>query len=210
MNTKSFLIRASALALALAAAGSAGAQQQVPARQRDQSATLPAPGEPTATNTGTNTSSSNSNDPGLTTPTVSEIKLSRGDRLFLEGATKSGRKELQMSQALLPKLTSDRIRDYAQTLINDHKQANDELVALASRKGVALPPENDRVLAKWTGKNEDIEKDYLEEIEEDHQNAIEMYTAAQDSADPEIAAFARKTLPTLKHHLEMLPHPSVR
>src|SRR3954469_7787477 len=65
--------------------------------------------------------------------------VSRGDRSFLENAAKSGMEEVAVSRAALPNLTNVLFQQFAQMMVSDHTPANDELSALAARKGVTLP-----------------------------------------------------------------------
>jgi len=200
MNSNQKLFQTFLTAGALVAVSAAWAQQQPPARQRDNSSTLPTPAQSANPN-----SSSTSNDPGLTTPTTRDnSKLSHRDRTFFEKAAKSGAKEVQVSQAVLPNLGSSAARDFAQKMIDDHKRANEELKTLAAQKGVSLPVETDKYLNKWSKNTKDTEDEYLAEMKDDHKDAIDLFEKAAKSDDPDIAAFARKTLPTLQHHFSML------
>ncbi len=116
-------------------------------------------------------------------------------------------KEVAVTQAVLSRLSTPPVRDLAQTVISDHTSANAELMALAQAKGVTLPTSEDekidKVTKKWAGKTDDLEEDYLKEMVSDHKDAVDLYEKAAKSDDPDIAAFAQKTLPTLLHHLEM-------
>ena len=46
-------------------------------------------------------------------------------------------------------------------------------------------------------------KPSIKEMVSDHLGAVKLFENASKSADPDIAAFAQKTLPTLQHHLMM-------
>lgn len=128
-------------------------------------------------------------------------RLARSDRKFLEEAAESGHKDVQISQAVLGKLTMPAARDFAQMMVNDHNAANAELQALAAKKGVALPEPNTRVINKWSDKTRNVDSDYVEEMEDDHKKAVDRFEKASRSEDPEIAAFAQKQLPKLREHL---------
>ena len=51
-------------------------------------------------------------------------------------------------------------------------------------------------------KGADFDKEWVEMMIKDHTDAIALFTSAASSADPDIAAFATKTLPALKEHLK--------
>ncbi|MDF3057159.1 MAG: hypothetical protein K0R17_1374 [Rariglobus sp.] len=142
--------------------------------------------------------------PGVTTK---ESMVSRGDRKFLEKAAESGLKEVTVSQAVLANLSTPEAREFAQMMVKDHTAANEELKMLAMRKSVPLPPEDKKMdlTKKWSEKpgNRNLDEDYLKEMVSDHKDAVELFEKGTKADDPDIAAFARKTLPTLKHHLEL-------
>lgn len=215
MNSRFPPLASLAAVVVLATGISLTAQQSVPARQRDNASYLQSParsatGNVSGTTTGTN-SSSTSNDPGLVTPrdesgTASPVSTTVGpaDDAFLRQAIRAGRKEVQVSQAVLTRVSSDAAREFAQTMINDHRQANAALESLAARKGVVVEAPNELAAQDWITRAGNLEADYLAEMTADHEKAVALFSQAAQSADPEIAAFARKTLPTLQHHLSML------
>ena len=114
-------------------------------------------------------------------------------------------KEVSVSQATLDRLMNPQAKAFAQMMVTDHSKANSELMALAAKKGVTLPAKDDsaKLMEKWSKKTNEVDEDYIEEMVDDHQEAVELFEKASRSEDAEIAAFARKTLPTLQHHLTM-------
>lgn len=146
-----------------------------------------------------------------TTPTASErrdmmdnAKLDRGDRNFFEKAAKSGMKEVAVSKATMDRLMNPQVKQFAQMMVGDHSKANAELMALAQKKGVVLPPKEDmKLMNEWSKKTDEIDEDYMEEMVDDHEEAVELFEDASKSDDAEIAAFANKQLPTLRQHLTM-------
>ena len=130
--------------------------------------------------------------------------LSRSDRSFLEKAIKASRKEVEVSGAVASRVSDPQVKALAQMVIADHTSVNTELVSLAARKGVTLPPENMKAGEKWSKKTKDLDDDYLKEMKDDHEDAVKLYEKGLKSDDPDIAAFARKTLPSLEHHLSMV------
>jgi putative membrane protein len=127
--------------------------------------------------------------------------LSHGDRTFFEKAAKSGAEEVAISQAALARLQNPQAKAFAQMMVSDHTSANEELRALAARKNVALPAKQPNT-KKWSeGKERDYDEDYIEKMVKDHEDAVELFTkAAKKSDDPEVQAFAARTLPTLQQH----------
>jgi putative membrane protein len=59
-------------------------------------------------------------------------------------------------------------------------------------------------LQNLTGQAFDVQ--YMRMMLQDHQKAIELFTSASQSTDPEVRAFASKTLPTLRMHFNHARH----
>ena len=138
---------------------------------------------------------------------TADAKVSHSEKSFFEKAAKSGMKEVDVSQAVVGRVTNPQVKDLAQMMITDHTAANMELMALAARKGVTLPDENkaEKAGEKWAKKKDkDLDEDYLGEMKEDHEEAVKLFEKASKSEDADVAAFASKTLPKLQHHLEMV------
>src|SRR4051812_8515705 len=95
-------------------------------------------------------------------------------------------------------------------MVTDHSKANDELKQIISSKGASLPAtpsrkENSAMddLQKATG--QDFDKKYVEHMVKDHKKDVkEFEDATKNLSDPELRAFAQKTLPTLQDHLRQI------
>jgi len=129
--------------------------------------------------------------------------LSHSDKKFVENASKNGAKEIVISQDVLTKLSDPKIREYAQMVVTEHTAANAELTTLAAKKGVTIPSLSPKTDRKWSEKTKDIDEDYVKAMVNDHEEAVEAFEKAAKSNDPDIAAFAQKTLPSLQQHLAM-------
>jgi putative membrane protein len=101
----------------------------------------------------------------------------------------------------MDRLSNTQVKQFAQMMVSDHTGANTELMALASAKGITLPIQETKFAEKWSKKNDEIDEDYIEEMVSDHEDAVKLFEKATKSKDPEIAAFAAKTLPKLQQHL---------
>jgi putative membrane protein len=130
--------------------------------------------------------------------------ISHSDRTFLEKAAKGGMKEVDISKAVQGRVVDSQIKSMTQMMIADHSATNAELSALAARKGVVLPSNDMKVVEKWSKKDKDLDEDYIEEMKDDHEEAVKLFEKGAKSDDPEIAAFASKTLPGLQNHLSMI------
>jgi len=129
--------------------------------------------------------------------------LKHHDRVFMRKAAVAGSKEIAVSQAVMDKLGSSQLRDFAQMMITDHTAAAAELATLAAGKDVQLPPADSSVADEWSKKTGDVDGKYIKEMVSDHEDAVKLFEKATKSSDADVAAFAQKTLPTLQHHLTM-------
>lgn len=136
-------------------------------------------------------------------PRLASDHVEDADKSFLEKAALSGKKEVAVSQAVLPHLQTAAARKFAEMMVNDHTKANAELEALAAKKAVALEAVDPKLAAKWGEKRKDADEAYMKEMISDHEDAVKLFEKATKSEDAEIAAFAKKTLPTLRAHLEL-------
>ncbi|TGE05467.1 DUF4142 domain-containing protein [Hymenobacter fodinae] len=131
------------------------------------------------------------------------------DADFMAKAASGGMLEVQLGQAVATKGTTAEGKEFANMMVQDHTKANAELKALAAKKNITLPStlgdDHQQVLKKVTEeKGVAMDKEYLKEMIEDHEEDVKEFTEASVKAsDPEIKAFATKQVPVLQHHLEM-------
>lgn len=132
------------------------------------------------------------------------------DASFMKNAAEAGHYEVEGSQLALTKASSADVKTFAQQMIDDHGKAGQELATLAASKGVKLsdgPSIAQKGKLKLLGTHEGAKFDakYAESVGVSaHEDAVKLFTkAASDAKDPDVKAFAAKTLPALQHHLEM-------
>jgi putative membrane protein len=136
-------------------------------------------------------------------------QLSRGDYKFLKDAATSGQMEVELGDLAKQKGMNQSVKTFGEKMVTDHSKANEELKAIASQKGVTLPAKlshgersDIEHLQKATGK--DFDQDFASRMVKDHKKDVKDFEdAAKDLKDPELKAFAAKTLPTLQEHLRM-------
>jgi putative membrane protein len=130
--------------------------------------------------------------------------VAHSDRAFMKKAAKAGMKEITVSQAVMNNLSNADLKAFAQQMVTDHTAANNDLMALAQQKGVELPAKDESSLSEdWMKKTGDVDRKYVKEMVSDHEEAVKLFEKATKSNDPDVAAFAQKTLPILQHHLMM-------
>jgi putative membrane protein len=162
-----------------------------------------------------------------TTQTGKGSQLSSSDERFVKEACQGGHMEVNMGKLGVQKAQSTEVKQFAQRLIDDHTKAGTELKQIAASKGLTLP-EKDHVTStandgdRTRVRDEDADKGHDKELKKleglsgaefdrafatmavkDHEKDIKLFEkAAQKADDSELKAFAAKTLPTLREHLQ--------
>ena len=131
-------------------------------------------------------------------------RMSDMDRSFMMQAAKDGMKEVHMGQMAAQQGQSDTIKKLGRQIASDHQKANQQLMAIAAKKGVK--PDT-RATEHGMSKREmkSFDQAWIGMMMNDHQKDIALYQRqAQQGADPELKAYAKKTLPVLQKHLKMV------
>lgn len=144
--------------------------------------------------------------PGQLLPGV--IEADSFDLQFVSSATQAGLKQVELSRHAAGKATTPEIKQFAATLVADHSKANEELKQLAQAKGIQIPGaledgQQDIInrVNKQTGAG--FDQEYIAEMISDHKKSIKLFEdGLLKLQDGPMKAFATKTLPVLKHHLQ--------
>jgi putative membrane protein len=158
-------------------------------------------------------------------------KLSRMDEKFVKDAAMGGMMEVHMGKLGVQKAQNEQVKTYAQRLIDDHTQANTELKQLASQKGITLPDdkfasssdtssdaERTKVRESESGEHKEhhaalkklegmsgteFDREFVRMAVKDHEKDVkEFEKASQKAEDSDLKAFAQKTAPVLREHLQ--------
>lgn len=129
-------------------------------------------------------------------------QMSDVDRQFVNMAAKDGMKEVHMGQMAAQQGQSPEVKKLGQMIASDHTKANQQLMALAAKKGIKPDTRaTEHGMSKRDMKN--FDQAWIGMMVNDHQKDIAAYQrASQQGGDPEIRAFAKKTLPVLQKHLK--------
>jgi len=129
---------------------------------------------------------------------------------FVNKVAQSDMLEVQASQFVAPNADSD-TKPFADTMIKDHTMTSDELKNLVQSGKVqaqipaALDADHQKKLdelKKLSGR--DLDRQYDQMQVQAHKEAIDLFTKYSQGGDnPDLKAWAAKTLPKLKEHLEM-------
>jgi len=136
-------------------------------------------------------------------------QLNHKEFKFVTDAARGGMEEVQLGQLAEQKAANPAVRSFGERMVSDHTKANDELRQLASQKGAMLPSqmshfENYKVehLQKLNGA--DFDQAYAKDMVKDHQKDVKDFeSATKNLTDPDLRAWAQKTLSVLQQHLQL-------
>lgn len=134
--------------------------------------------------------------------------------------------EVELGKLALERAESQEVKDFAQQMIKDHTQANEELAKVAAQLNVQMPADLDQKHRQLRDRLSRLEapkfdRAYMEEMVRDHrQTAAQLRdhaarrttsaprgegavgTAGADKGNQALAQWASKTLPVIEKHLE--------
>lgn len=128
--------------------------------------------------------------------------------MFITKAASGGMMEVQLGQIAQERAQSQRVKDFGQMMVRDHGKANDELKSIATAKNVTIsdslmPDHKHHVADLQKRKGAAFDKAYMSMMVRDHEKDIsEFEKASNNLSDGEVKAFATRTLPVLKTHLD--------
>jgi putative membrane protein len=140
---------------------------------------------------------------------LASAPLLAADDTFVTKAAKGGMAEVELGKMAAEKASSDAVKKFGQRMADDHGKANDELKTLAQSKNITLPtamgPQekalHDRLM-KLSGPA--FDQAYMKAMVSDHVKDVnEFRMESKSGKDPDVKAWAAKTLPTLEEHLKM-------
>lgn len=139
---------------------------------------------------------------------AADAKLPSGDRKFLQNAESGGMAEVQLGQIAEKQAQSQDVKDFGARMASDHQKAGEEVKSLAEQKNAKLSEKtswsDSSEMKKLSKKNgADFDKEYMRQMMKDHTADVKEFRKAADNAkDPDVKAWASKTLPVLEQHLQ--------
>ncbi len=131
------------------------------------------------------------------------------DATFVKKASCGGMAEVKAAETALQKASDANVKQFAQRVVDDHAKANRELEDLASRKGwkveKTIEEKHQKELDKLNGMSgQEFDKAYMDCQLKAHEEAVKLFKQESKSGqDPDLKAWATKTLPTLEEHLRL-------
>lgn len=131
-----------------------------------------------------------------------------GAHAWIKKAAQGGMAEVAMGKLAAEKAQSPEVRKFGQHMVEQHSKVNDELMKIATDKGVTPPSQLD---AKHMAKKKELmqtsgaefDKKYMEAQVQGHKDMIALFEQGAKTYDGKLKKFAKETLPNLKKHLKM-------
>ena len=136
-------------------------------------------------------------------------QLAQEDMEFATKAAEGGLKEVQLGEVAQQQAESPEVQQFGERMVQDHGQANEQLMQIAQEKGIELPqelPEDAQQLYEELQQKSgpDFDQAYMDEMVSDHEEDVEAFQEYTEAGqDPELTGFAEQTLPVLQEHLEL-------
>lgn len=133
-----------------------------------------------------------------------------GDLAFMNDAAPGSMAEVELGKMASTKAAGNDVKQFGQKMVEDHSKAIEELRQLATQKKVTLPPDvmpaHKQLMEKLSKlSGADFDKEYVKAMVEAHEKDVAAFeNVSKTAADADVKAYAAKTLPTLKMHLEMI------
>lgn len=137
-------------------------------------------------------------------------KVTAHDEAWAEIAAVNDQCEITLAKAAQEKATSEQLKQHAAKMIEDHSKTTTELKAWAKAKNVdldvKLPEPKQKMIKEITSKSgAEFDKAYLEhEIAGHRMAAAHFRNGSEFNKDPDLKAWAQKTLPVIEGHLGMV------
>jgi len=126
---------------------------------------------------------------------------------FLNAVHRSGQMEIALANMAEAQGKDTRVKEYAQMLASDHRQAAQDLMKIAQAKSVTLIDDPgvspmDAIIRLQMLKGHAFDVAFVDQMVRDHEAAIREFQQASAGNDVDVKAFAARVLPVLQKHLQ--------
>jgi len=132
------------------------------------------------------------------------------DKMFVSKALQGGMAEVQLGQLTLQKSNNDRVKQFAQRMIDDHTKLGDQMKPVAAQLGVSVPTQLSKkdkaTMAKLQALSGDAyDQAYIKDMVKDHkQDLSEFQSEASSGQDPTVKDAASQGSRVIAEHLQMI------
>jgi putative membrane protein len=144
----------------------------------------------------------------VTGPAVAQ-QLNDADRDFVNKAAIGGVAEVELGRVAMQRASRPSVRSFGERMVTDHGRNNAELATLARSKGMdvsaTLDTTHQAMRDRLSGlSGADFDRAYMSEMVRDHTEDVALFEReAQTASDPDIKAYASRSLPMLREHLAL-------
>lgn len=130
------------------------------------------------------------------------------DHAFIQKAAAGGLAEVALGKLAQQHASDGQVKSFGDRMAADHSRVNEELKEIAAAKGIALPDAPDKESRRQIDKLRAVsgtgfDRAYINFMVAEHRQDVAAFKKETRSGkDPEVKAFAAKTLPTLQQHLK--------
>lgn len=167
-----------------------------------------------ATQSGTSAASTQMESSGTSSASSSQAKsgtqVSKADQQMMREMAQTNLAEIEAGKMAKEKSQDKQVQEFAEKMIDDHTQAQEQLQELAQEKGVTLPTQPDKKQQAAMKKMESMsgdrfDKQYLSQGGlRDHREAQNMLSRVEKRAqDDDLKELARSMQPKINEHYDM-------
>ena len=125
--------------------------------------------------------------------------------VFVKSAALGSITGIELSKLAISKSQDERVKGLAGRALKDHTAIRTDLAAVARRKRLDVPTslvyEDEQMLNQAADKSgAEFDAWYAQQMITEAQKAIALFSSASMMKDADLAAFAKKTLPTFEEH----------
>ena len=128
-------------------------------------------------------------------------------KTFFTHMAQDGEAEVQLGELAQQKAADMKVKDFGARMQKDHSAANAELRAIAAKTNLTIaggPGPHAATKAKLEKlEGTAFDQVYMKAMVDGHTKAVRELEMATKSPDEDVKAFATKTLPTVREHLQM-------
>jgi putative membrane protein len=139
---------------------------------------------------------------------IASPAIAKSDKEFLSDAIKGDNSEIALGELAAQKGTSDGVRSFGRTLVDDHRQTRDEATTLATDLEVKVSSTMTDTaqgevekLQRMSGT--EFDKAFVDYMLLNHQKDIAEFEEKAGEGDRQVSQLAKKTLPMLQKHLQL-------
>jgi putative membrane protein len=131
------------------------------------------------------------------------------DAEFMQKAAQGNMAEVQLGKVGVQRAENPDVKQFAQRMIDDHTQANDELKQLAGKQDVKIPediqPKHKVSMSRLSSlSGGDFDRAYMREMVTEHDEDVALFERqSKATKDADLKGWIDKTLPVLRRHAGM-------